>query len=327
MIITRTPVRIPLGGGGTDLRSYYEQHGGLIVAASVDKYIHLVLNPRFDKTIRVSYSRTEVVDHVDQIEHELVREAMRLTRVTGGVEIISIADVPASSGLGSSSAFTVGVLHALHVYRRESISRYQLAEEACQIEIDVLRQPIGKQDQYAAALGGFQTLEISREGEVVAAPLALPENFDEELSASLLFFFTGVQRSAAEVLRAQDEATRRADDQMVANLHEVKRIGAEIHRALERGDIERLGSLFDEHWALKQRRAGTTTPVIDAWYRIARDAGALGGKLMGAGGGGFFMFVCAAGQKSAVRSALTAAGLTEVRMRFDTEGTRLIYNA
>jgi D-glycero-alpha-D-manno-heptose-7-phosphate kinase len=329
VIVTRTPVRIPLGGGGTDLRSYASKHGGFLVSAAIDKYTFITVNPRkLDRLIRASYSQTEVVDDLEKLQHPLVREALRYVGLTGGgVEITSIADVPQSSGLGSSASFTVGLLNALHTLRREQVPRVRLAEEACHIEIDVLKEPIGKHDQYITALGGITCLAIDESGEVTASAVTCRPEVLEEFERSILLFYTGRSRSAASVLRHQNEATARGDQDVVDRLHRIKEIGREVKAALETGRLRRFGELMHEHWLAKRGLSDSVSDhEIDRWYTLARMSGALGGKLLGAGGGGFFMLYCEPDHKAKLREALAAEGLVEMRFRFDFEGTKVLVN-
>lgn len=327
MIITRTPMRISLGGGGTDLPSYASRYEGFLVSAAIDKYIYITVSPRrLDGLIRASYSQTELVRSPDEVKHPLIREALRLTGIDGGIEITSIADVPANSGLGTSGAFTVGLLRALHAFKREPVSREQLAEEASHIEMDILGEPIGKHDQYLAALGGITCLEIDRHGQVRATPAAIPLEAMEDLERDTVLFYTGLTRRASDVLADQAQATTAGDQAVVANLHQIKAIGLEILTALEGNRLERFGELLDAHWQAKRGlSAKVTTSQIDAWYQIAKNNGALGGKIMGAGGGGFFMFYCN-GSKESLRAAMRQEGLIEMPFRFDLEGSKVIVN-
>ena len=327
MIITRTPFRVSLGGGGTDLPSYYSRYGGFIVGAAINRYVYVMLNHRFEDSIRVSYSQTEIVDGPDAVEHPIVREALKFTGINNHLEIVSIADLPANTGLGSSCAFTVGLLNALHAMKREHVSLEELAEEACHIEIDCLGEPIGKQDQYIAALGGVTCLEIDREGGVRSSPLQIPEDVVQELENNTLIFYTGIQRSASDVLRSQSKATEEKDQRVTKALHMIKDIGREIKVALIRGDLDRFGWLMDQHWQVKKSLSEKVTASnLDRWYEIAKSHGALGGKVMGAGGGGFFMFYCPNGARGRLREALTAEGLREMRLGIDFEGAKVAVN-
>jgi D-glycero-alpha-D-manno-heptose-7-phosphate kinase len=327
VIVTRTPFRVSLGGGGTDLPSYYSRYGGFVVGAAINRYIYVMLNRRFEDSLRVSYSQTEIVPSREDVEHPIVREALAITRLDRNLEIVSIADLPANTGLGSSCAFTVGLLNALHAMKREHLPLDELAEEACHIEIERLGEPIGKQDQYMAAFGGITCLEIDREGGVRVSPLDLPDELVQELEGNTLIFYTGIQRSASEVLRDQSEATDRRDERVTRSLHAIKEIGREIKVALTSGDLDRYGRLMDQHWQVKRGLSDkVSADNLDRWYEMAKANGALGGKVMGAGGGGFFMFYCPNGSKGKLRDALTAEGLKELRLGIDFEGTKVLAN-
>jgi len=327
MIVTRTPFRVTLGGGGTDLPSYYSRYGGFIVSAAINRYVYVMLNRRFEDSIRVSYSQTEIVKGPDAVEHPIVREALKFTGLGNNLEIVSIADLPANTGLGSSCAFTVGLLNALHTMKREHVPLEELAEEACHIEIDRLGEPIGKQDQYIAAFGGITCLEIDREGGVTVSPLQLPEDIVQELENNSMLFYTGIQRSASDVLKHQDKATEENDERVIQALHMIRDIGWEIKGALTRGDLNRFGWLMDQHWqAKKDLSSSVTSSDLDRWYEVAKSRGALGGKVMGAGGGGYFMFYCPNGKKSRLREAMVAEGLKEMRLGTDFEGSKVLVN-
>lgn len=326
MIVTRTPVRIPLGGGGTDLPSYYTQYGGFLISAAIDKYIYITVNKRFEKSIRVSYSSTEIADSVDDIKHPIVREALRLLKIDSGIEITSIADVPSNTGLGSSSSFTVGLLNALHTYKNEKVNAKDLAEEACYIEIELLKEPIGKQDQYTAAFGGIICLEIDRLGSVKTTPLKLSEDSLDQLESNTLLFYTGIKRSASEVLGSQNKNASLNQEKVIQGMHLIKKIGLEIKEAFEKEDLETFGKLLDQHWQTKKTLSDKMTQdKIDQWYEIAKKNGALGGKLMGAGGGGFFMFYCNNG-KNGFRKKMEQEELKEMRFRLDFEGSKVLVN-
>ena len=326
MIVTRTPVRIPLGGGGTDLPSYYTQYGGFLISAAIDKYIYITVNKRFEKSIRVSYSSTEIADSVDDIKHPIVREALRLLKIDSGIEITSIADIPSNTGLGSSSTFTVGLLNALHTYKNEKVNAKDLAEEACYIEIELLKEPIGKQDQYAAAFGGIICLEIDRLGSVKVAPLKLSEDSLDQLESNTLLFYTGIKRSASEVLGSQNKNASLNQEKVIQGMHQIKKIGLEIKEAFEKEDLKTFGKLLDQHWQTKKTLSDKMTQdKIDQWYEVAKKNGALGGKLMGAGGGGFFMFYCNNG-KNGFRKIMEQQELKEMRFRLDFEGSKVLVN-
>ena len=327
MIVTRTPFRVPLGGGGTDLPSFYSRYGGFIVSAAINRYVYIMVNRRFEDSLRVSYSQTEIVDGAGQVEHPIVREALKFVGIDRNLEIVSIADLPANTGLGSSCSFTVGLLNALHTLKREHASLDELAEEACHIEIDRLGEPIGKQDQYLAAFGGITCLEIDREGGVRTSPLAVPEGVVQELENNTMVFYTGIQRSASEVLRGQSEAVEEGDSKVTQALQVIKEIGRQIKGALERGELDQFGWLLDQHWQVKKTLSGkVSSDQIDRWYETGKAHGALGGKVMGAGGGGFFMFYCPNGSKGRLREAMVAEGLKELRLGIDFEGSKVLVN-
>ncbi|MBI1884942.1 MAG: sugar kinase [Chloroflexi bacterium] len=327
MIVSRTPFRISFGGGGTDLPAYYSRYGGFIISAALNRYVYIALNRRFEDSIRVSYSQTEIVEGPDQVQHPIVREALRFLDLDDALEIVSIADLPANTGLGSSCSFTVGLLNALHALKREHVSLEELAEEACHLEIERLGEPIGKQDQYIAALGGITCLEIDREGGVRAAPASVPKEVLDELEERLLLFYTGLKRRASDVLEPQSRAAREDEPKVVSALHAIKDIGHEVQDSLERGELDRFGKLMDLHWQTKKNLSDrVTTDEVNRWYDLAMAGGALGGKLMGAGGGGFFMFYCPNGSKNEVRRALAAEGLKEVRFGIDFEGSKVLIN-
>jgi D-glycero-alpha-D-manno-heptose-7-phosphate kinase len=328
MLVTRTPLRIPLGGGGTDLPSYYSRYRGFLTTAAINKFVYIIVNRRFEKSFRVSYSHTEIVERLDSIGHPIVREAIRLVGgIESGLEIVSIADLPASSGLGSSSSFTVGLLNALHAYRGEMLSPKELADEACHIEMDILKEPVGKQDQYIAAFGGIRALDIDKDGAVAVQSSNIAEDTVDDFESSVLLFYTGVQRSASDVLGDQSKNMAVDEGQAIAAMHAIKDIGREIQRALETGDLPRFGDLLHKHWETKKRTSGkVSSGQIDRWYETARQNGAAGGKIMGAGGGGFFMFYCQSGQKAGLRAALAKEGLTEMRYAIEPMGSRVIVN-
>jgi D-glycero-alpha-D-manno-heptose-7-phosphate kinase len=324
MIITRSPLRISLGGGGTDLPSYYEAHTGFLIAAAINKYVYITLHETFVPELIIKYSKLERVAAVDEIEHPIIREAMRLTEVKAtALELCSMADIPAGTGLGSSGSFTTALLQALHAHKRSLIHPAELAEQACYIEIEKLGEPIGKQDQYIAAYGGLTCFEFERDGTVKAWPLKLSEETLFNLEDNLLLFFTGYSRSASRILKEQDDKSKQADKAMVDNLHFVKELGRQSQQALETGDLPEFARLMDVHWQRKKERSGgMSNPQINEWYDVAMASGALGGKLIGAGGGGFLMFYAL--DKAKLRHALRQVGLQEVRFRFDFEGTKIV---
>ncbi|MDP3881874.1 MAG: galactokinase [Nanoarchaeota archaeon] len=324
MIITKTPLRLPLGGGGTDLPFFYPHFGGELVTAAIDKYIYVTVSERkFHKEFRVAYSKTENINTVTEIENARVREALKLLDITKPLEITTISEVPGSSGLGSSSAFVVGLLKALHAYKRESVSSKMLAEEASKIEIDLIKEPIGKQDQYASALGGINHLKITKEGSVLPSPLNLSYETVRDLESNSHMFFTGLMRDAREVLKDQAKSTTNDKDKM-ESMKQIKDIGIEIKNALEKGDTKKFGKLMNLHWETKKRTSGKISDSqIDAWYEKALKNGALGGKIMGAGGGGFFLFYCESNAREFIR-AMEKEGLMYVPFRFDMDGSKIL---
>jgi D-glycero-alpha-D-manno-heptose-7-phosphate kinase len=324
LIITRSPLRISLGGGGTDIPSYYRAHTGFLIAAGIDKYVYVTLHETFRQEIIVKYSRMEQVACVEEIKHPIVREALTLLPVEDPhLEITSMADIPAGTGLGSSGSFTTALLRALHSYKRNSVPPQELAEQACHIEIERLGEPIGKQDQYIAAFGGITCFTFLPDDRVEVAPLRISSETLHELEDNLALFFTGFSRSASEILRDQDQRTKQNDTEMLANLHFVKQLGYEVKQCLEEGDLRTFAGLMHAHWDHKKKRSrGMSNSCIDEYYELARRNGALGGKLIGAGGGGFLMFYTE--DKSRLRRVMREAGLREVRFRFDFQGTRVV---
>lgn len=323
MIITRTPLRISIGGGGTDLPSYYRRGGGFLISAAINRYIYIAINDTFTGDYVIKYSALERVDRVDDIEHPLVREALRLHPIGGAKEIVSVADIPAGTGLGSSGAFTVGLLRALYAYKREHVTAGALAEEACHIEMDILNEPVGKQDQYIAAYGGISCFEIDVDGRVRVSPLPISNDTLRDLEENLLLFFTGYSHEAGKVLAEQDERSSAGDEQMLAGLAETEAIGRRIGAALEVGDTEEYGALMHAHWmAKRERSANMSNPDIDRWYQRGVDNGAIGGKLVGAGAGGFLLFY--AKDAARLREAMGDEGLTEVRFFFDHDGSTVM---
>jgi D-glycero-alpha-D-manno-heptose-7-phosphate kinase len=325
MIITRSPLRITLGGGGTDLPSYYRQHGGFLIAAAIDKYVYVTVMRPFTPGIYLKYSKLEHVEATSDVHHPIIREAINLLEFrTPQIEITTLADIPAGTGLGSSGSFTTALLKALYAHRRRLLHPSELAELACEIEIDRLKEPIGKQDQYIASYGGLTCFTFHKDGKVDAEPLKMPIDAIFNLEDNLLLFFTGFSRSASSILADQHDRTRAADADMLNSLHHVKELGMQSRKVLESGDTAAFGELMHEHWEHKKRRtAGMSNPQIDEWYDLGRRNGALGGKLVGAGGGGFLMFY--AENHRRLRSAMTAAGLEEIRFRFDFEGTKVLF--
>lgn len=328
MIIARAPLRIALGGGGTDLPSYYQTHGGFILSAAIDKYVYVYLNrPAADDLIRVKYSRYEEVATPSQVQHDLVRPALIELDVPNNVEITSMADVPAGTGLGSSATYLVALLTGLHELKRHRIPTQALAEEACHIEMNLAGHAVGKHDHYLAAFGGITCLEIERDGRVTVSPLDISATATDELRNNVLLFFTGLTRSADTILMDQRRDTTSARSDVVESLHRTKELGRQAKEALEAGRVDDFGAILHEHWENKKRRSNLiSNPDIDRWYGLARDSGALGGKVVGAGGGGFLLLYCPAPAKAAVRSALAREGLREMPYAFDFEGAKVMLN-
>jgi D-glycero-alpha-D-manno-heptose-7-phosphate kinase len=326
MIVSAAPVRISLGGGGTDLASYYSKFGGFLITAGINKHVFICVNKRFDKSIRLSYSETEVVDSIDKIKHRIFREALRLLKIEKEIEIASIADVPANCGLGSSSSFTVSLLNALHAYKREFVSLKVLAEQACKLEIDILGEPIGKQDQYIAAFGGVTCLTFERDGNVIVEPVQMSSEKLIELENNILLFYTGIERKASDILSTQNEKSKTNDTSTLDRLHKIKEIGYETRDAFQKGNLNRFGELLDVHWQTKKKLSTKISdPFLDECYETAMKNGAIGGKVMGAGGGGFFMFYCPY-QKAKLIASLTNLGLVHMPFRFDFDGSRIMMN-
>jgi len=324
MIITRSPLRISLGGGGTDLPSYYEEHGGFLIAAAIDKHVYINVHRRFEEGFILKYSQYEEATEIDQIRHPIIRESLKLVGVSEkNLEITSMADIPAGTGLGSSGSFTTALLKALHTLRKNIVRPAEIAAQACQIEIEKLREPVGKQDQYIAAVGGVTSFHFLPGGSVEVVPVELEEETLFNLQDNLLMFFTGYTRSASKILKEQDDKTKGLDKSMVENLHFVKELGVRSKEALEAGDLREFAKLMDVHWQRKKERSGgMSNSTINDWYDFAIANGALGGKLIGAGGGGFLMFYTE--EVTRLRRAMREKGLREVRIRFDFEGTKIV---
>jgi D-glycero-alpha-D-manno-heptose-7-phosphate kinase len=324
MIIARSPLRVTLGGGGTDLPSYYEKFGGFLIAAAIDKYVYITLHDTFVADLLAKYSELERVTDAAKLKHPILREAFALVGMDGHfLELTSMADIPAGTGLGSSGSFTTAVLKALHAQKRSLIHPAELAAQACEVELGRLKEPIGKQDQYIAAYGGITCFTFLQNGKVEARQLKLSRETRDNLEDNLLLFFTGYSRSASAILKEQDQKSKSDDKDMIENLHFVKDLGLKSQAALESDNLHEFARLMDVHWQRKkQRSGGMSNPKINEWYDLAMASGALGGKLIGAGGGGFLMFYSE--DKVKLRHAMTKAGLQEVRFRFDFEGTKLV---
>ena len=327
MILSRAPTRITLGGGGTDLQSYYSKYGGFLIAGAIDKYCNILANKRFYDSIRLSYSQMEIRDNVADIEHRIFREALNLLGAEKRIELHSTADVPADCGLGTSSSFTVALLNALHTYKRDFITQKQLAEEACHIEIDILGEPIGKQDQYMAAFGGVTCLTFEKNGDALVEPLRISPLTLDQLEDNILLFFTGKERSASEILAEQDKKSMHDNPKMIDNLNQTKEIGLEMRKYLEQGQVDMIGELFHIHWETKKKRSKKiSNPFVDECYEVARKKGALGGKLLGAGGSGFLMFYCTNHDKPKLIETMQKMGLRWEQFRFDFDGAKILIN-
>lgn len=324
MIIVRSPLRISLGGGGTDLPSYYRDHVGFLIAAAIDKYVYITLHETFVDELIIKYSKLERVTSLDDIEHPIIRESLKHVGIEGAhLEITSMADIPSGTGLGSSGSFTTALLKALHTYKKNLVHPQHLAEEACHIELNLLQEPIGKQDQYIAAYGGITCFNFNTDDTVEAWPLKIDQETLFNLEDNLLLFFTGYSRSASHILKEQDDKSKEKNKYMLSNLHFMKEIGLASKEALEKGDLYLFADLMNVHWDHKKKRSGNmSNPTIDAWYKVAKRNGALGGKMIGAGGGGFLMFY--ADDKTKLRHAMRLQGLSEVRFRFDFNGTQVV---
>jgi D-glycero-alpha-D-manno-heptose-7-phosphate kinase len=324
MIITRSPLRISLGGGGTDVPAFYREHGGgFLVAAAISKYVYIAVHRNFDDDLIIKYSKIERVDRAEDIQHPILREALVALGITGGLEISSMADIPAGTGLGSSGAFTVGLLKALQAHQHRMTTNEELAALASDIEISRLREPVGKQDQYAAAIGGLTGFHFHPDDTVSVEPLVMPLEARLRLEEDLLLFYTGVRRSASDELSAQFDGHSDSGATVEANLRLVRSLGLESHDALRAGDLKAFAELMTQQWKLKLDRARTPLhESIDQLIEYGLSCGALGGKLVGAGGGGFLLFYADA--KSDLRLAMAERGLEEVRFSFDYEGSKVL---
>jgi len=324
MIIVRSPLRISLGGGGTDLPSYYENHTGFLIAAAIDKYVYITLHKTFVQELIIKYSKLERVNCINQIEHPIIREALKYLDIpVPHLEITSLADIPAGTGLGSSGSFTTALLKALHTLKKNLIHPQKLAEEACHIELNLLKEPIGKQDQYIAAFGGLTCFHFHANNTVEVLPLQIEQETLFNLEDNLLLFFTGYSRSASSILEEQDKKSKIQDNDMINNLHFIKELGLKSKTALEQGHLYEFAELLNVHWQYKKQRSHQmSNSIIDEWYELALKNGALGGKMIGAGGGGFLLFY--ADDKMKLRHALRKTGMHEIRFRFDFMGTQVV---
>lgn len=326
MIISKTPIRIPIGGGGTDLPSFYSKHGSYYISTAIDKYIYIIVQERkFHEDFLIKYSISEKTKHVEAIKNGLVRESLKLLKIEQPLEIVSIADLSGQTGLGSSASFTVGLLNALHAYKREVVSPIQIAEEACHIAMDILKLPSGKQDEYICATGGFTSFKISKTGRVKVVQDEFDQDFLRELEHCLYIFYTGITRNSKDILKIQKEKSEINNSDVIDNLKAVQSLGYEIKNSLKNKNYHLFGELLHKHWLIKRTRSGTTNSKIDRWYDLALKNGAVGGKIMGAGGGGFFLFYC---ERDAPRliNVLEKSGLKHIPFNFDWNGTRIIAN-
>ena len=328
MILSRAPLRISIGGGGTDLPSYYSKYGGFILGAAINKYIYICINKTtLDDYLRIKYSTFEQVTKLEDIKHDLVRPTLEIFGIDKNVEIASIADISASTGLGSSSTFMVALLTALYEFKHMKISAQELVEQSCHIEIDIAGHPAGKQDHYTAAFGGIVCMDIDTDGNVKMYPLNISLIAKQEFKNNVLLFYTGITRPKNNILSQQRELTLKGDSNIIDSLHYTKELGYEIKETLELGDIEYFGELLHKHWLNKKRRSEQiSNPKIDYWYDLARKNGAIGGKIMGAGGAGFFMFYVPNKYKLGLRSVMSNEGLRELLYDFDSYGARIVMN-
>ena len=324
MILARSPLRISLGGGGTDLASYYKEHEGFVIAGAINKYVYVSVTRPFNEGIVLKYSKIESLSNVSEIKHPIIRESLNLLNLkTPQIEIATVADIPSGTGLGSSGSFTTSLLRALYAHKRKPIHASELAALACDIEVNKLKEPIGKQDQYIAAFGGITSFIFNKDGTVNVEALSVTPETVFQLEDNLLLFYTGQSRSASKILIDQKLKSESNDKQMIDNLHFIKDLGLQSKYALEKGNIELFATLMSEHWEHKKLRSeGMTNTKIDKWYKIGLKNGALGGKVVGAGGGGFLMFY--ASDKQKLRKAMKVEGLEELRFGFDFDGTKVI---
>lgn len=332
MIVSRTPFRLTLGGGGTDLPSFYEQHGGFILAMGIDKYMYVVLNvPNADRLVRLHYTNSETVDSIDGLKHELAREAFRLHGINDAIEVASVADLPAGSGLGSSSCYLVGLLTSVRDYLRRPVPLQEIAEEACHIELNILKKPIGKQDQYMATFGGLTTLDIAPTGKVAVQHIPLEPASISTLVANTHMYYTNVQRNTVDVLKDQDQAMKEPKSQDRGRVEDsllgIKEIGLAIRDAIVQGDFDQFGVLMDKHWQHKRKLSGkiSNSKIDDLYEQLKRDYGVLGGKIAGAGGGGFLMLYAPANHKE-LTAHMASLGMKRLHYNVEFEGSKVITN-
>lgn len=324
MVVARSPLRITLGGGGTDLPSYYEKREGFLISAAIDKYIYILINKTFNDRFLIKYSKLQWTDTAEEIEHPIVREAIKLLEMENTpLEICTTADIPAGTGLGSSSSFTVALLKALHAYKGDIVSTRTLAEEACEIEIGRLGGQIGKQDQYIAAYGGITTMEFRKDGYVWVEPLRISNETLYDLEDNCILYYTGYSHTASDILAEQDNKSKEMDEGMLKNLDYVKELGFQSRKVLEEGKLTEFADIMRVHWDYKKKRSNKmSNPRIDDAYELAMNNGALGGKLIGAGGGGMLFFY--AKDKVRLREAMKETGMEEIRFRFEKEGAKIL---
>lgn len=327
MILSRAPVRLSMGGGGTDLPSYYERRGGFLMSAAINKYVYIMANKRFNKSIRLSYSKTEIVDSIEEIEHNIFREALKYAGIDKQIELVSVADMPAQCGLGTSSSFTVALLNALFEYKKSYVGLEQLAESACHLEIDILKEPIGKQDQYAASFGGFRAYWFNQDGSVTIEPVKIKEEDMMELQNNIFLFHLNKERAAGDILEVQNKKGKEGDKATLEKLDKIKKIGLYTKKIFEEGRIDEFGELLHEHWLIKKGLSDKISdPFIDEAYDMGRKNGALGGKVVGAGGGGFLLLYCPK-DKAKLVSAMRKIGLVPMWFSFEHEGAKIIFHS
>jgi len=322
MIISKTPFRITLGGGGTDLPSYFTEYEGLVISVCINKFMYVIINEPFDNLIRIKYAQNETVSDVNLIEHNVAREALKSLDITQKIDIVSLADLPAGTGLGSSSCYSVGLLKALYTYKQKYISDYELAKKACDLEINKCQYPVGVQDQFMATYGGLKRLDIQQNSNVIVTPIKISKTSLKDLNDNLLMFYTNTERDANVILKEQSKNI--SNSQMVENMHYIKEIGEKIYTALREDNLTEIGLLFDQHWKYKKRMATSiSNPKFDEIYEIAKKNGALGGKISGAGGGGFFLFYVESKQKQFIQT-MKSLNLNQMDFRFEEKGTHIL---